>query len=48
MSAPDEKLLNISKVFDYELKEGPHSFDGVVCEEWRGNDRDAVRAHQGR
>jgi len=33
MSAPDEKLLNISKVFDYELKEGPHSFDGFVCEE---------------
>jgi formylmethanofuran dehydrogenase subunit E len=33
MSAPDEKLLNISKVFDYELKEAPHSFDGFVCEE---------------
>jgi formylmethanofuran dehydrogenase subunit E len=33
MSAPDEKLLNISKVFDYELKEAPHSFDSFVCEE---------------
>jgi len=33
MSAPDDKLLSISKVFDYALKEGPHSFDGFVCEE---------------
>ena len=33
MSAPDDKLLSVSKVFEYELKEGPHSFDGFVCEE---------------
>ncbi len=33
MSAPDDRLLSISSVFDYELKEGPPSFDGFVCEE---------------
>jgi formylmethanofuran dehydrogenase subunit E len=33
MSAPEEKLLHISRVFDYELKEGPHSFESFVCEE---------------
>jgi formylmethanofuran dehydrogenase subunit E len=33
MSASEEKLLTVSTVFDYELKEGPHSFDSFVCEE---------------
>jgi formylmethanofuran dehydrogenase subunit E len=33
MNAPDDKLINISEVFDYDLHEGPHSFDGFVCEE---------------
>jgi formylmethanofuran dehydrogenase subunit E len=33
MNAPDDKLLTVPKVFDYELKEGPHSFDGFVCKE---------------
>ena len=33
MSAPDDKLLNVSKPFAYDFYEGPHSFDGFVCEE---------------
>ncbi|MGC8866004.1 MAG: FmdE family protein [Bacteroidales bacterium] len=33
MNAPDEKLINISEVFQYDLKEHPHSFNSFVCEE---------------
>ena len=33
MGAPDEMILNISDVFDYEYKEAPHSFNSFVCEE---------------
>lgn len=33
MSAPQEMLFNISKVFDYDLRESPHSFNSFVCEE---------------
>lgn len=33
MNAPDEKLINISEVFQYEFKEPPHSFNSFVCEE---------------
>jgi formylmethanofuran dehydrogenase subunit E len=33
MNALDDNLLTVSKVFDYELREGPHSFDSFVCEE---------------
>lgn len=33
MSAPDEKVLDISEVFDYRHMDTPHSFDGFVCEE---------------
>ncbi len=33
MSATEEMLLNISDIFDYELKEAPHSFNSFVCEE---------------
>ena len=33
MSAPQEMLLNISEVFDYDLHEAPHSFKSFVCEE---------------
>ena len=33
MSTPDEKLINISEIFDYDLKEHPHSFNSFVCEE---------------
>ncbi|MDI3527708.1 MAG: hypothetical protein PWR03_1891 [Tenuifilum sp.] len=33
MNAPDEKLINISEVFQYDLKELPHSFNSFVCEE---------------
>ena len=33
MSAPQEMLLNISEVFDYDLHETPHSFNSFVCEE---------------
>ena len=33
MSAPDDKLLNVSNLFAYDLHEGPHSFDGFVREE---------------
>lgn len=35
MSAPEDNLVNISKVFDYEFNEGPHSFESFVCEECR-------------
>ena len=33
MNAPDDKMINISEVFDYDLKEHPHSFSSFVCEE---------------
>ena len=33
MGAPQEELLNISEVFDYDLHEAPHSFNSFVCEE---------------
>ena len=33
MNAPDEKLLNISSVFEYHLEPKKDSFDGFVCEE---------------
>jgi formylmethanofuran dehydrogenase subunit E len=32
MSAPEEKIMNISKVFSYEWSEEKHSFDGFICE----------------
>ena len=33
MSAPDDKLINISPVFEYKLESKKDSFDGFVCEE---------------
>jgi len=33
MSAPDDKLINISPVFEYKLEPKKDSFDGFVCEE---------------
>lgn len=33
MGAPEDMLLNVSEVFDYDYKEKPHSFDSFVCEE---------------
>ncbi len=33
MNAPDEKILNISEVFDYKLDVHPHSFNSFVCED---------------
>ena len=33
MGAPAEMLFNISDIFDYDLKEVPHSFNSYVCEE---------------
>jgi formylmethanofuran dehydrogenase subunit E len=33
MNTPQEMLLNISEVFDYDLHEAPHSFNSFVCEE---------------
>ena len=33
MNSPEEKLLNITEIFDYDLKENPHSFNSFVCEE---------------
>ncbi len=33
MGTPDEMLMNISDVFDYQLQEAPHSFNSFVCEE---------------
>lgn len=32
MGAPDSALLNVGEVFQYDLEEVPHSFDGFVCE----------------
>lgn len=31
MDAPVEQLLKVSPVFDYEWKDGPHTFDTTVC-----------------
>jgi formylmethanofuran dehydrogenase subunit E len=33
MNTPDEKLLNISSIFEYKLEPKKDSFDGFVCEE---------------
>jgi formylmethanofuran dehydrogenase subunit E len=33
MNAPDDKLLNISSIFEYKLEPKKDSFDGFVCEE---------------
>lgn len=33
MNAPDDMLINISEVFQYDLKEHLHSFNSFVCEE---------------
>lgn len=33
MGAPDEKLLAVSEVFNYEIKRRPHSFSSLVCDE---------------
>ena len=33
MNAPDNMIINISEVFDYDLKLHPHSFNSFVCEE---------------
>jgi formylmethanofuran dehydrogenase subunit E len=33
MSAPEDKLISISDVFDHDLQENAHSFSSFVCEE---------------
>lgn len=33
MDLPDERLMNISDIFDYEYSETPRSFNSFVCEE---------------
>jgi len=33
MGAPDEQLLSVGEVFKYEIKNRPHSFSSLVCEE---------------
>ncbi|GET25097.1 FmdE family protein [Prolixibacter sp. NT017] len=33
MNAPADKILIVSEVFDYDLKQHPHSFNSFVCEE---------------
>jgi len=33
MDAPDDKLLNISSIFEYKLEPKKDSIDGFVCEE---------------
>ncbi len=33
MTSPEEKLIEISGVFKYDLEEHPHSFNSFVCEE---------------
>jgi formylmethanofuran dehydrogenase subunit E len=30
-NAPDEQLLDVSPVFEYEWKDGPHTFESQVC-----------------
>ena len=32
MGAPDSALLTVGEVFQYDLKDIPHSFDGFVCD----------------
>jgi len=32
MNAPQEMLLDVSEVFDYDYQEPPHSFNSFVCE----------------
>lgn len=32
MSAPEDKMLIVGEVFDYEWKDAPHSFESFVCE----------------
>ncbi len=33
MTAPDEMIIDISEVFDYNYAEPPYSFSSFVCEE---------------
>ncbi|MBE0650381.1 MAG: TraR/DksA C4-type zinc finger protein [Bacteroidales bacterium] len=33
MNTPEEKLLNVSEIFNYDLEAKPHSFSSFVCEE---------------
>jgi len=33
MNAPADQILIVSEVFDYDLKQHPHSFNSFVCEE---------------
>lgn len=33
MDAPEEMIMDISEVFDYDWNEPPHSFAGFVCDE---------------
>ena len=33
MGAQEEKLMNISDVFNYKFEDAPHSFNSFVCEE---------------
>jgi formylmethanofuran dehydrogenase subunit E len=34
MNAPDDKLLNISSIFEYKLEPKKDSFDSFICEEF--------------
>ena len=31
INAPDEMLLNISEIFDYDWQDAPHTFESIVC-----------------
>lgn len=33
MNTPDEQMLIVSDIFQYEIPKKPHSFDGFVCDE---------------
>jgi len=33
MDTPDEQLMNISPIFDYEVKQHKESFESFVCEQ---------------
>jgi len=33
MNAPDEMMMNISEVYNYDYQEPPHSFAGFVCDD---------------
>jgi len=33
MNAPDEKLITVSDIFDYELAPHKDNFNGFVCEQ---------------